>query len=257
MKLNNVELIILGSGTCIPSQKRGASGIILKINSENLLFDSGSGTLNKLVTVNVDYRKFKYLFYTHTHADHTADLIPIIQAIRVSPQFHRTETLYICGPPQFSNFIEKLSQAYGAWLMEPNFEIIIKELNHHQVEFPFGKISTAPMKHSNYSIDYRIDTEYNKSVTYSGDTDYCEEIITLATDCDVLILECSFPDEQKLEGHLTPTLAATIAAASNCRHLILTHFYPDCEDIDIISICRKIFHGKISLAYDLMHVVIQ
>ena len=256
MKQNKIELIVLGSGTCIPSKTRGAAGIIIKIDSEILLFDSGSGILNKLAIVDVDYRALKYLFYTHTHADHTSDLIPILQAINVSPNFKRTDSFHILGPPQFYNFLEKLSQAYGTWIIDPDFEIIIKEAYQEQIEFPFGKISTAPMKHSINSIGYRIDTTDNKSITYSGDTGYCEEIVKLAKDCDILILECSMPDNQKMDGHLTPSLSATIAAESNCKHLILTHFYPECEFVDIVSICKKIYHGKITLAYDLMREII-
>ena len=256
MKQNKTELIILGSGTCIPSKKRGPAGIIVKLNSEILLLDSGSGTLDKLALVGVDYRELKYLCYTHTHSDHTSDLIPILQAIKVSPQFKRTDSLYILGPPQFSSFLDKLAQAYGAWVINSDYEIIIRELNFEKIEFSFGKISTAPMKHSTSCIGYRIDTADNKSITYSGDTDYCEEIVSLAKNSDLLILECSVPDDQKMGGHLTPTLAATIAAESNCKHLILTHFYPVCEHVDIISICKKIYQGKITLAYDLMREIL-
>lgn len=256
MKQSKVELIILGSGTCIPSQKRSAPGIVIKIDSEVLLLDSGSGTLNKLLGIGIDYRELKYLLYTHTHADHTAELVPILQAIQVSPQFERKDDLFIYGPPNFSNFIQLLSQAYGTWLLEGNFEIVVRELNHDYISLPFGKISSAPMKHSHNTIGYRINTLNNKSITYSGDTDYCQEVVSLAKESDILILECSFPDDQKMEGHLTPTLAATIAAESNCKHLILTHFYPACDDTDIISICRKIYQGKISLAFDLMHLIL-
>ena len=51
-----------------------------------------------------------------------------------------------------------------------------------------------------------------KSIVYSGDTDYCPELIELADNCDLLILECSFPDDMKVEGHLTPSEAGKIAA---------------------------------------------
>lgn len=254
MKQNEMEVIILGSGTCIPAADREPSGILVKVNSENLLFDSGSGTLHKLNKIGVDYRQLQYLFYTHTHPDHTIDLVPLLQAIRVAPQFSRKLPIYIHGPSQFSEFIKRLAHAYGDWILFAEFEVFIKELNHDLLEFPFGKITTAPMKHSQHSIGYRIDSQAGKAIVYSGDTDYCEAIIDLATHCDILILECSFPDNQRMAGHLTPSLAARIATESHCKHLILTHFYPLFENIDIVSICRKIYDGKISLAYDLMRV---
>lgn len=248
-----MELIILGSGTCIPTLKRGMPGIVIKINGEVIVLDSGSGSLHKLLQVGVDFRELKYLFYTHTHSDHTADLVPILQAMRVSPPFNRKDALFLLGPPQFSIFLHLLTQAFGEWLLEHEFEVVIKELTNDRLQFPFGMITTAPMNHGHPCIGYRIDTPNQKSITYSGDTDYCQEIVTLASNCDILILECSFPDDEKLDGHLTPTLAARIAVESNCKHLVLTHFYPACDSIHIISICQKIFTGKITLAHDLMH----
>ncbi len=250
MKPNEIELIILGSGTCIPSADRGPAAIVVKIDSDILLFDSGSGTLNKLAIVGIDYKELNYLFYTHVHPDHTSDLIPILQAIRVSPEFQRSATLQIFGPLNFKNFVNQLAQAYGNWVIDSNYDIIIRELSQDQFNLTCAKISTRAMKHSKISIGYRIESINNKSIVYSGDTDYCEEIVELAQNCDLLILECSFPDDQKMDGHLTPTLAATIAAEANCKHLVLTHFYPIIEHIDIISICRKIYSGKISIAHD-------
>jgi len=254
MKQNSIELIILGSGTCIPTKERGPSGIVLKVNSEILLFDSGSGTLQKLVNLGIDFRELKYLFYTHSHADHTSDLVPILQALKISPSPDRKDELLILGPPHFTDFLHTLSQAYGEWLLEPDCGLRIQEMNNDRIEFPFGVVTTAPMNHSRGAVGYRLDTMNHKSIVYSGDTDYCTEIIKLTQDADLLILECSFPDDQKMKGHLTPTSAATIAAEAECKYLILTHFYPECEHIDILTICKKIFPREITLARDFMHV---
>jgi len=254
MKQHDVEIFILGSGTCIPSPKRGAAGIVINIDDVPLLFDSGSGVLQKLAVVGIDYQKLQHLFYTHTHPDHSADLIPILQAMRISPHLKRIDDVFLYGPKQFSDFLDSLALAYGDWVIHADYEINITELSQSQLQFPFGTITTSPMQHSNYSIGFRLETTCHKKIVYSGDTDYCDNIIQLAADSDVLILECSFPDELKMNGHLTPTLAATIAAESGCNHLLLTHLYPACENIDIMSICRKIYSGNITIAHDLMRL---
>ena len=256
MKQSEIELYVLGSGTCIPSLDRGPAGLIIKTDSKILLVDSGSGTLNKLPQIGVDYRKLDYLFYTHSHSDHTSDLVPILQALKVIPDFNRKDELFIAGPENFHNFLKILAQAYGDWVLELDCGINIQEFKNSEVELPFGKVITLPMKHSGDAIGYRFEFPSGKTITYSGDTDYCDEIITLAKDSDILILECSFPDNQKMEGHLTPSIAAAIAQKSNCKHLILTHFYPQFESIDILSICKKIYPGKINLAYDLMKIAL-
>ena len=253
-----MELTILGSGTGIPSQQRAASGYLIKIENEPLLFDSGSGTLLRLLNVGVDYKKLNHVFYTHIHSDHTADLIPLIQALRTTPNYRRKEKLSLYGPDGFSYFLKILSQAFGEWVIEPNFPLEINELIKDQLQFTNLSVKAIPVRHSQAAVAYRVESKDGHSIVYSGDTDYCPEIIELAKRADVLILECSFPDNRKVKGHLTPSEAAEIADKAKCDHLILTHLYPPFEELeaDIQSKCSKIFNGKISIAQDFMKLCI-
>ncbi|MBL0712767.1 MAG: hypothetical protein JJV98_03610 [Desulfosarcina sp.] len=43
-----------------------------------------------------------------------------------------------------------------------------------------------------------------------------------------------------------------MAAAARARQLMLTHFYPDCEEVDLTAQCRRTYPGPILLAHDLM-----
>ena len=247
-----MKLTILGSGTGIPSLQRGAPGHLIHIDNEPLLFDSGSGTLLRLLKVGVDYKQLNHVFYTHTHSDHTADLIPLIQALRTTPNYKRTERFHIYGPAGFRNFLQILTGAFGAWLLDPSFPVEIHELKRDQLNFPEYSIKTIPVQHSQAAISYRVESREGHSIVYSGDTDYCQEIIELAKGADVLILECSFPDNRKMKGHLTPSEAGEIAKQANCGHLILTHLYPPVDELkaEIKIKCPKIFGGKISIAHD-------
>lgn len=251
-----MELTLLGSGTGIPSLKKSAPGVLLKINEEPLLFDSGSGTLTRLIKTGIDYKSLNHVFYTHTHSDHTADLIPLIQALCTTPGYQRNHELNLYGPASFKKFVKLLGQAFGSWLISPEFPLNIHELKSDQLEFPFGQIKTAPMNHSKAAIGYRIYAKGEGTIVYSGDTDYCHEIIELAQHADVLILECSFPDDHKVDGHLTPTEAAHIACESGCHHLVLTHLYPPFEktEREIVAQCSKIFDGKVSIARDFLKI---
>jgi ribonuclease BN (tRNA processing enzyme) len=89
---------------------------------------------------------------------------------------------------------------------------------------------------------------------YSGDTGYTESLIELAKDTDLLLIECSFPDELKFECHLTPSEAGKIASASRAKKIILTHLYADCDEIDIISQVRKYVDVDVIIAEDLMEI---
>jgi len=112
------------------------------------------------------------------------------------------------------------------------------------------------MAHLPGSVGYRIKWQDGKSVVISGDTDYCENIVNLASGVDLLILECSFPDEKKVEGHLTPSLAGRIARESRCKKLLLTHLYPICDQHDILTQTKQAFDGEIVISEDLMRVQI-
>jgi len=253
-----MELTILGSGCGIPFQQRGAPGHLVIIDNEPLLFDSGSGTLLRLLNVGIDYKQLNHVFYTHTHSDHTADLIPLVQALRTTPNYQRRNKFNLYGPEGFSDFVRLLAQAFGSWLIDADFPLKIHELSRDQLNFSNWSIKCAPMQHSRAAIGYRIESKEGRSIVYSGDTDFCPEIIELAKHADILILECSFPDHKKMVGHLTPSEAAEIAAKAKCEHLILTHFYPPLDELEeeINKKCPIIFSGKLSIAHDYMKLKI-
>jgi ribonuclease BN (tRNA processing enzyme) len=115
-------------------------------------------------------------------------------------------------------------------------------------------ITSQPVKHSNPSIAYRVEHLSGKSLVYSGDTSFCPEIIDLAKGSDLLILECAVPDIKEIEGHLTPSLAGTIATQAGVRRLLLCHFYPEVLETDIAADCRKTFDGELILGRDLLHI---
>ncbi len=76
----------------------------------------------------------------------------------------------------------------------------------------------------------------------------------LGRDADLLIADCSMPDEAKIEGHLTPGLAGELAAAGGVKLLVLSHFYPACDGVDVVAQCRRHYAGPIVCAEDLMRI---
>ena len=85
-------------------------------------------------------------------------------------------------------------------------------------------------------------------MVYSGDTDYCDSIVKLARDCDVLILECSFPEGMHCEGHLTPDLAGRIAAEANCKQLGSDTFLPGLRSTGMLRrCCTNTLRGQLLL----------
>lgn len=245
-----MQLTILGSGTAALQAHRGPSGYVLKAADEIFLLDGGTGTLLKCLQAGISYKGIDKIFYTHLHPDHTIDLAPFLFATKHTPGFVRTKGLKLYGPVGFKAFFEDLINLYGPGLIEVGYEIEITELDETELSIGALRITTKLMKHVAGAVGYRFELD-GKTFVYSGDTDMCEGIIELAQEADVLLLECSFPDEMKVEGHLTPSEAGKIASRAKVDRLILTHMYPPCEDDDILDACQKQFDGKVTLAEDL------
>ncbi len=250
-----VKLIILGSGTGIPSLRRGSPGVLLISDGARVLIDSGSGVLRRMLEVGITYQDIDLLLYTHTHPDHIADLIPILFACKYEEQPRQRDLLCV-GGPGFTDYFEKLRALYGSWIKPQSYQLTLKEISQQPFTFHDVKISSKAVAHLPGSMGYRIELRDGKSVVISGDTDYCQNIVDLGFEADLLILECSFPDGKKVEGHLTPSLAGRIGMESRCKRLLLTHLYPPCDHVDILGSCRRVYRGEIIIAEDLMRIQI-
>ena len=246
-----MKLTILGSGTAIVTARRGPSGYLIKIQDKTLLLDSGSGTLKKIAEASSSFKEIDYAIYTHLHPDHVTDLISLLFALRI-PSNYKSKDLTVFGPTGIKEFHLKLTKVFYDFIEPRGYNLTVNELSDGCLDFENFKLKSNLVKHHDNSLAYRIESKEGKSIVYSGDTDYCESIVDLARDTDLLLLECSYPKHIKVDGHLNPTLAGRIARESNCKKLVLTHFYPICDDYDILGQCKDEFNGEIVLAEDLM-----
>lgn len=69
-----------------------------------------------------------------------------------------------------------------------------------------------------------------RKVVFCGDTTYCENLVLLAEDADLLIHEATFSQQEediaKRNFHSTTTIAAQVAKEAQVKQLILTHISP-------------------------------
>ncbi len=246
-----MELIILGSGTCVPSLKRGSPASVIRTQDQILLIDSGSGTLERLLRAGITIHEVDMILYTHTHPDHVADLVPFLFASKYDWEPRRRD-LTIIGGKGFLAFFQKLLEVYGKWIQSDLFCTRLEESGDETHQFPGFRIITKPMAHLPESIAFRIETKDGRAIVISGDTDHNPNLINLAADADLLVIESAFPDEKKVKGHLSPSLAGQIASESRCKRLVLTHLYPICETVDVKSQCASTYKGPVEIAQDLM-----
>jgi ribonuclease BN (tRNA processing enzyme) len=254
-----MKITIIGSGTCVPSLKRSSCSVLVEVSDILLLFDLGAGTMRRLLEAGVGINQLSYIFYSHLHPDHTGELIPFLFATKYPEAYRRRKPFTIVAATGFVDFYETLKDAYGEWIELAPGLLSISELDTagpDHLDCGAFDVDSLPMHHTPMSLAYRITASNGKSVVYSGDTDVCDNLVTLAKEVDVLICEAALPDEMKVDGHLTPSLAGRIAAQAEVKKLVLTHFYPECDAVDITKECRKTYQGPLVIAEDLMEIAI-
>lgn len=253
-----MEVIILGSGTATPQLERNASGTLVRTSSLNVLVDIGPGIMRRLCEARVDYREIDVILLTHFHPDHVSDLAPFLFAHNYAYGTMRSEGFFLMGPCGVEQLYGGLVNIYGSWIVPSSNRLMIRELNESRPDDFFFKgveIVSSPAEHSRPCISIRIN-DHGKSVTISGDSAYSDNLVTLAWTTDVFVCECSMPDENMISGHSTPSIAARMASRAEAKKLVLTHFYPPCDQVDVVAQASLFYSGPIVKSEDLLKIEI-
>jgi len=258
-KPSGIKITVLGSGTCVPSLTRSACSLLMAMGDSRLLFDVGPGTMRRLLEAGTTVQEVSHLLLSHFHPDHSGELAAFIFANKYPENARRRTPLQLIGGPGLRDFFQKLRMVYGQWIaLEAGLLDLVEfdtERRDGLVQADF-RLATCGVVHNRESLAYRVTSSEDISVVYSGDTDFSDSLIALARECDLLICESAMPDGLKLAGHLTPRLAGAIATQAGVRRLMLTHFYPECDEVDLRAQCRNTYNGPVLLAEDLMTVVL-
>ena len=248
-----MDLTILGSGTSIPSLTRASPGYLVRERATLALLDCGPGTLRRLLEVGVTPEEVTHVIFSHHHVDHCADLAPLLFASRnrASP---RRAPLTIAGSPEFLAYFAELSRIHGDWLEPSTYSLSLLALDSGTERLGDFEVTACRVPHIPSSIAIRLEGDGGRSLVYSGDTDPSDDLGALAGGTDILLIEASTPDGEKLPGHLTPSLAGRIASRARPGRVVLTHFYPLCESADMAGQLRREYQGEAILARDLLRL---
>lgn len=250
-----MKITILGSGTCVPSLVRSSCSVLVETGGSSILLDAGPGTIHRLLESGCLIYDIDAVLLSHFHPDHCGELVNFLFSTKYPHEDQRLgKSLVLAGGQGLSRFYFGLRSVFGDWMDAPCDDFQKIEISNgipESIMVGNAKISAVKVEHKPESLAYRIECD-GKSVVYSGDTDYSESLAEFASGCDILICESAMPDEKKVPGHLTPSLAGKIAELAGVKHLVLTHFYPECSEVDIEKQCRRTYSGKITLARDLM-----
>lgn len=245
-----MRLTTIGSGTAAPHPARVSAAHLVQAGSTHLLLDCGSGAVHRMAQLGVPWSAITHVALTHFHTDHIADLPLLIMGWRWGQLPPRSEPVTIYGPTGTGALLERMAAVYGPWLLAPGFPLTVRDIGPDEViRLPGAELSLTPVPHTAESVAYSI-SEGSTRLVYTGDTGESEALGDWAAECDLLLAECSLPDPMAIREHLTPRQVGVLAARARAKRLVLTHFYPPVETVDICGAVAEHYAGPTVLAHD-------
>jgi ribonuclease BN (tRNA processing enzyme) len=238
-----MKIKMLGTGTAVPSLKRGSSSYLVSVGQYNILVDIGPSVVRRLLESGYTVDNVDAVFLTHFHVDHTADLSTFLFACNYGI-IQRTKPLIVAGGVGIHKFYSGLSRIYP-WILPKSYDLGLHGFRSETMKIGDVFVRTAKVNHNRESIGLRIEDE--KSVAFSGDTGFSRNLIKLAYEADLLVVDCSFP-ERKVKGHLNLSVLEKIVNKARPARVIVSHLYPEWEDF------RGILHTPYLMAEDGMEI---
>ncbi len=252
-----LRVTVLGSGNPWVTRAQASASILVEVGNPErdlLVFDLGSGSLANYASLKLPVNKLDKVFFSHLHADHTADLITLSGSYA---KVGRADgPVFVWGPsgaePRLGTraFVEGVLQAL-AWdittssgAMNPEslkIEVTEFDFSQTQVVYEAGGVTVTsfPVVHAGSgAVGYRLDFA-GLTFVYSGDTCAAWPLVHASEGgVDLLIHEC-FPPAAVLAAasglsieratialnaaHTSPTAAAKVFALVRPRMAGLWH----------------------------------
>jgi ribonuclease BN (tRNA processing enzyme) len=182
-----------------------------------------------MARLGIPWDRLTHLFLTHFHSDHVGALPGLFFAFRHGIHPPRTSSpLEVWGPVGTRALFAGLASALGDFLLDPGFPVSIQEM------VPDGRVAAGDVvvtckdvPHTPESLALRIESgSGGPALAYTGDTGPDESLADFCRDVDLLVAECSLPDDLVGDNHLSPSRVARLAREAGARRLVATHVYP-------------------------------
>ena len=246
------RIIVLGSGTIIPSMERRATSLLVEAGGEQVLFDCGPGTLEALEENGISFRSLRTIFFTHYHPDHSLGLAHLLAALNADPAASIEHIITVYGPVGLRELVVRLQACYRSMIPKRHFLELIEIGKGAVPRDGAAAISAAAASHGDAAaLAYRVDFE-GASIVFTGDTSLSDSLVQFSNGADYLFAECSFPDSCPAAGHLTPWAVGRLAVAAGVGRVILVHMYPLFDGEDPIAGVKRQYGGPVDIAYDSM-----
>ena len=261
-----MELVVLGCSGSVPGPDGAASGYLLKNGGagQDLLLDCGSGVLSAMQRTPDAHPEQCHLLFSHMHADHCSDFPSLMVWRRWHPTHSSAGRHSLIGPSIARTHLGRLgadhpdrpddpTDTYDVTAFRPGTGRFDPQTYPAQTIGEFT-IYSAPAVHTTEAYLTRVEKD-GRSLVYTGDTAWTEDLVDLAQGTDVLLAEACWgaTSEGKPEGmHLSGQEAGRVAHQAGVGRLILTHIPPWGSAEEALHAAQQEYTGPIELAYPSM-----
>lgn len=222
------SVCFLGSGDSFGSGGRFQTCILVDLGGRRVLLDCGASSLIAMRSQGVDPSSIDVILLTHMHGDHCAGVPFLLMDGMLGGK--RTRPLVVAGPAGTSQHMAQLREMLfpGSSAMQPKFAYDYQEMAVGVVNDVAG-IAVTPFvaAHTPQTFPTMLRLEHaGKVVTYTGDTEWTDEILQASDGADLLIVECCFFDKA-VRTHMNYQSLRPHLATLRAREVILTHMAPN------------------------------
>ncbi|QNE18759.1 ribonuclease Z [Kribbella qitaiheensis] len=146
------ELVVLGTGSQVPSRERSQNGYFLRWDSEGFLFDPGEGTQRQMLYAGVPAGAITRLCVTHFHGDHCLGVPGIVQRLSLDDVQHPVPAHY---PASGQDYFTRLRYAASFFERADLREEPIDEEGLLSVG-SFGQLWVRRLEHPIESFGYQL-----------------------------------------------------------------------------------------------------
>lgn len=223
-----MKLQFIGSGDAMGTGGRFNTCFRLEHSAGSVLIDFGASSMVALRHHGVDPNSIDAIFITHLHGDHFGGLPFFLLDAQLYSR--RRQPLIIAGPYGLEERLMQLREVLfpGSSDVTLKFGLDIIEIAPGETRDIAGvTLSAFPMRHPCGAppLGLRIAAD-GKSVAYTGDTEWTDDILALSNNVDLFIIECLGYD-RPVPHHLNYHLICDHAHEITARRIVLTHLGPD------------------------------